>query len=633
MKMFGIVVCALAAVAAAQPDHGTLEEITSAGELVDLIGHWMDGPDVPETWYIKAGESGGGTSKRDYAGSLASIAASVSPGDTVSYYGNLDYREFYTWTVDNVTFVVEDGTGEPAHTGRELLAPADWTVHTVVGGRSIYKGPVASAPVGFVYGYGFDDVADANGDMQSLPMGHLPESLETTLAGFVSDIGDNDWPSWYFNSGNSTLYVYLPNNDDPRSSGVATEWLRNPGGAAFRINADGVVFDGFMFDCGLAPTASDTYWLQQCKSTTGVTFRNCRFSDGFYHLAGATGAQCVDNVYEDCTFLTVARGTDSSIVQYSGSGVLTGGVFRDCTVHLSDLRRYDGTPLNRFGSGNPIKGLAGHAGSSGSIGAGGLMFENITMIDYADCHADGGTQALVASGGNGSGPGDRDNVADYQWIIRDSVLQASMLGQCQADGFVAFQRCQINIDGTSSGGIGQANFAVARGGAALFESCTFVGAMAGGTNNVMIRGGGDVTLSNCSLYCAGLTDGFYFGAATDSLKSTHCIFAREHAGALAKGASMNLPAMANNWYDRNINDNQFAVPGTFNTQAEWESIVDAGGNYDVDFSTQFLDLMTLEPAPESDVWTMLDPKANPDAPMGINGEPYRGNAGAWQAED
>ena len=31
--------------------------------------------------------------------------------------------------------------------------------------------------------------------------------------------------------------------------------------------------------------------------------------------------------------------------------------------------------------------------------------------------------------------------------------------------------------------------------------------------------------------------------------------------------------------------------------------------------------------------TMLDPKANPDAPMGINGEPYRGNAGAWQAED
>ena len=26
-------------------------------------------------------------------------------------------------------------------------------------------------------------------------------------------------------------------------------------------------------------------------------------------------------------------------------------------------------------------------------------------------------------------------------------------------------------------------------------------------------------------------------------------------------------------------------------------------------------------------------KANPDAPMGINGEPYRGNAGAWQAED
>lgn|GEM_PF-2808333 len=633
MKIASIVVAICAAFAAGQPDHKVLQDVTSAGELVELVRKWESVPDLPVTWYIKAGEFGDGTSTSDYAGSLADIAASVRPGDTVSYVGGLDYREFYTWTVDHVRFVVEAGTGEPAHTGRQLISPADWEFHTTISGRSIYKKSVDSAPVGFVYGYGFGDVIDVNGDTQSLPIGHLPEAPETTLAEFVAAIAGSDRPSWYFNGGNSTLFVYLPNNDDPRSSGVTTEWLRNPRGAAFRINADGVVFDGFRFDCGLAPAVTDTYWLQQCKGTTGVTFRNCRFSDGFYHLAGATGGVCVDNVYENCTFLTVARGTDSSIVQYSNSGALTGGVFRDCTVHLSDLRRYDGAPLNRYGSNNPIKGLAGHAGASGSIGASGLVFDHITMIDYADCHGSGGTQAMTASGGHGSGPNDRDDVAEYQWIIRDSVLQASLLGQCQTDGYVAFQRCCLILDGTVSGGIGQANFAVARGGAAMYESCTFVGAMTEGTNSVMIRSGGDVTLSNSTLYCAGSTDGLYFGAATGSLKSTHCAFVRENPGYLTKGGSMNLPTMSNNWYDRSINDNQFAVPGAFNSQAEWEAFVDVGARYDVDFSAQFTNMATLEPGRTSELWTRLDPLANPDAPTGINGQPYRGNAGAWQSDD
>jgi len=631
VRLIVTVVAALAALCAAQPDPKALEDVTTGGELVDVVRQWMDGPDVMTTWYIKSGESGGGTSTSDYAGTWAAIASSVGSSDTVYVHGDSILRETIDIDDAGVTFTAETGTGRWTQTGRQLIDAADWAVHTTVGGRTIYKEPVASAPVGFVYGYGFNDVTDANGTTQSIPTGHLIESAETTLANFITDITNNDRPSWYFNSGNSTLYVYFPDNDDPRSSGTATEWLLNPGGTGFRVSADNVTISGGRVDCWLAPTSGDTYWGFQLNGVEGCDVSDMVTSDVFYHSLGATGGKCVSNTFSNFTCYTVARGTDSHLVQYSNSGALTGGSFTNGTLHMSDLRQHDGTVLNRFASSNPVKALAGHAGASGSIAAGGLVYDSITIIDYSDCHGSGGTQAVVASGGNGSGPTDRDTVTDYQWIVRDCTIQAAILGQTQSDGYVAFQRCYLTIDGTTSGGISQANYVNASGGEVLFESCVMPMEMATGTNNVSLRGADKVTLSNCTVYCKGDSDGFYFGAATGDLKATHCLFVRENAGYFAKGGSMASPTMSKNWYDVNITDTQFAVPTAFNDQSEWVSTIDTAGTYDVDFSAQFSSLTTLQPTTTSDVWTTLDATANPETPTGINGNAYNGNAGAWQA--
>lgn len=614
------------AAASAQADTvDALREARTPAEVVRIVNDWIGGPDVA-TWYIKSGESGGGTSSSDYAGSWADISSSVGPDDTVYVHGDSVLEETIEIADAGVTFAAEPGTGRWTQTGRRPVDAGDWAVHTAAtpSAGNIYKVVTGATAVGFVYDYRLG-VAEG---VPSLYIGHLPKTAETTLANFVTDVQNNARVSWFYNTANQTIYVYLPGGDDPRSSGKVGAWLADAGGTAFRVSANNVRVSSGKIDCWIVTTTANTYWGFQLNGVTGCTVEDMVGDSLFYHSFGATGGVCVNNVFRNIRGLTIQRGTDSHLVQYCNSGTLSGCSFSDCEIHLSGLRDYNGDPLAVLSS-NPIKGLAGHTGVSGAIGASGLVYDRVEFIDYADEHALGGTQMLVFSGGNGSGPSDRYDAATYQIRMRDCFGFASIIGQCQDDGHLAMERCKLFADGTTSGGISQSLMNVAAGGSLLLEATTMVGELTATSNDVVLRVSDKTTFSNSSVMAAGATNGVIFGGAAADVVAVQSLFAREIAGALCKGGTMPLPVFTGCWYDVLISDTAFGTAASYNTQAEWTSLVDATGVYDVDLSAEFVDLPTLEPRAGSALRTTRS-RINTRRPTGVNGKPYAGNPGAWQ---
>lgn len=576
------------------------------------------------TWYIKSGESGGGTSTEDYAGSWGAIDASLADGDTVSIHGSSVLREQIALTADSVTVAAEPGTGRWTQTGRRLAAPGDWNVHTTVSGRTIYKHVAGATVVGFVYDY---RLGTAEG-VPELYVGHVPETAQTTLANFVTDITSNDRPSWFYNGTNQTLYAYFPGNDDPRSSGKDAEWLAAMTDHGFRPDGcTGLRLSGGRIDCWWDNSASN-YWGLALTGCTACLVEDMEFSDCYFHSAGCTGGVCAGNVFSNITCRTVRRGTDSHIVQFAGSGnTLAGGVFRHCTLHLAGSRDYNGDPLETAGS---LRGVAGHAG--GTIAAGGLIFRHITTVRYADEEAAGGAVSVVHSGGNAA-PTDAADPATYPILHEDCVYEDfGAVNLSGSDSHAAFRRCRFVTDGTvTNGAASTAAINVAAGCKSFFESCTVAGEMSATTNHILLRAAGAVSLSNCSVRAAGATDAILFGAATADIDAVHCLFVASSSGRLCRGGTMPQPVFTKCWYDANIGDTLFAVPAAFNSQSEWASAIDPGGTYDVDFSAAFADADTLEPAAESAPWSTKDIHANPARPRGINGNKYAGSPGAWQA--
>lgn len=591
-----------------------------------------ENPEMATEWYWYEGQGGGGTGTDDY-GDWATIDAGYAAGDTIWVNGASVYRGTIILNKANTTVKVVPSTGRWEVTGLQTLTAGSWSVHTTVGGRTIYKQSTGEAVTAFIYNRRWADVVDTTGVTRSLPIGRIPKTAQTTLANFITDITSNDRPSWFYNSTNQLIYVYFPSNDDPRSSGLTCEWCKDWNTVGFKVTANGVSVSGGYIHDFLPPTTADTDWMSQLSGVSGCTLTDNHFDGGFYHLTGSTGGISVDNIIEDCVFYTVARGTDGITVQYSNSGALTGGVIRGCTIHLSDLRDYNGDPLNMYASSAAIKGMAGHAGASGSIGANGLIYENCETIDYADCHASGGTQAMTSSGGNGTAPTNRWDKSQYAVVFRGCTLRASILGQLQDTAYTAFVRNYIYIDGSDGNGIEQANFNTLPGSMVLFEANVFDGKMDGTANWVLFRGDDKYTFLNNTVYTSGSTEATFFFEDGMDVVTYHNLWVRENAGNFCKGASQNQSTTVfnNDWYDVNYSDTGFSAIAAINTQAEWTSLIDPGGHYDVDFSSEFSSLVTFAPSPSGLVWTTHEMTDDPYAPDGINTPvPYGGTGGAWQ---
>jgi len=576
------------------------------------------------TWYIKSGESGGGTSAEDYAGSWSDIDGSLADGDRVYIHGTSVLREQILVTENNLTILAEPATGIWTQTGRRLSTPAGWNVHTTVSGRTIYKYVTGATAVGFVYDY---RRGTAEG-ISELYIGHVPETAQTTLANFVTDITANDRPSWFYNATNQTVYVYFPGNEDPRSSGKDAEWLAAMTDHGFRVDGGANLrMSGGRIDCWWDNSASN-YWGLALTNCTGALVQNMEFSDCYFHSAGCTGGACAGNVFKTLTCRTARRGTNGHIVQFAGSGeTLAGGVFQDCTLHLAGSRDYNGDPLETTGT---MRGVAGHAG--GSIAAQGLIFRRITTVRYPDEESAGGAVSVVHTGG-GATPTNAADPATFPILHEDCVYEDFGAANLSAStSHAAFRRCRFVTDGTvTNGAASTAAINVAAGCKSCFESCTLSGEMSATANHILIRAAGAVYISNCTVRAAGATDAIIFGAVTSDIDAVHCLFAASSSGRLGRGGTMPQPVFTKCWYDQGFGDTLFAVPAAFNTQTEWAASIDPGGTYDVDLSAAFTDTDTLEPAADSALWTTKDRGANPAAPRGINGIAYAGNAGAWQA--
>jgi len=146
-----------------------------------------------------------------------------------------------------------------------------------------------------------------------------------------------------------------------------------------------------------------------------------------------------------------------------------------------------------------------------------------------------------------------------------------------------------------------------------------------------------VTMTNCSFY---LFDGpggtehavFRYQAAT-GIKARQCVFQADADGEdreLCVGdasVAASLHDFVDCWYD-NIDTNDYSQNTSFDSQAEWESVIDGNGVYDTD--PGYTSATDLTPTLTSALRTTKKTTTWPTPRVGINDYAYDGSYGAYQ---
>lgn len=479
---------------------------------------------------------------------------------------------------------------------------------------------------------------------------------------------------WAYDSTNDRLWIHsTQGNGDPVAdaldyfvlvqspNNVAKTGSPNESNGISITNADGWVCEW-----------ETAHWMERStgygvffQTSVRCVIRNSHHSCLGRHGIGFAGNDCYSNqIHGDVTVDTAGTATDSAIIFYSGTTNTYGCVADGLTVHACTLLRWDATdvalnPVRIGGAAaytNPgaAPGLAAHSSSGAtSIDANGVIYRRCRVFSWTDALSTP-SPCFVFTGTHDT-PISLSEPSLYAVLCEDCTFVGPVWGSCSDGGVTAFDRCFFQgTMGTTNGVAGTTNdFARALNSEVLLRSCVFSGTGESGTVasalwRVQNNDGADrahlttlyssyyqsgTDVATFSLYRDGTgTDVFgrvtaygnVFRMATDGSSSSRLIAGTTVTGA---GGIRDRIDFEGNLYDVLIPDNNFGFPdSTINTQAEFASVEDQTGVYDVDLSAAFESDVTLKPSATSVLRTTLTTAA---AYRGLDG-PSRHRYGAWQ---
>lgn len=478
---------------------------------------------------------------------------------------------------------------------------------------------------------------------------------------------------WAYDSASDRVWIHSTQGDgDPTADTygyfmlVRSNTAGNVSNGVSVVASDNWRVSGFRIDHWMEHTTAYAVFGQ---SAEGATISNGSASCAGRHALGFAATKCADNTMMDLVCDTSGADPDAHFIYYAG--VAPNNV-TNCrgirlTGYSNTLLRWDSTPSVRnpwrivssgaYQTVGPCQVFAGHSVSSSTIiEVGGLLYIDCQAFAFTDfaltpnmCYQFTGNSPDVASA-------DRATASAYPIQFYDPVFAGCVLGGQNDGANVAIVRPYINVDHLGTAGYSATECSSRCQNSQLYLESPVVGGWtkAGTVASAFFRSGNSGTYTETQITARGGTlynlasDVAIFdvrkGTGTDNygmldventilhLADDGSSTSRLISGTTATGAG-GLAARISfdrNLYSVNIPNNNFGFPDSaINTQAEWTSVVDPNGVYDVDLSAAFASNATLEPSRKSVIKTLVAPAQTYDGIDTANNERY----GAWQQAD
>lgn len=642
----------ITATATAQPDlTDALLGARTPAEVVRIVQTWEQGGPEVATIYAHSqydGSNGAenGSATRPY-NSIADFSAAVAASDTIVLGGS--FREGWILLDANVTirkFTDSEWAAVPGATTGDWIMRGDvvattWAAHGTFTNTFVASTNAAtSKPASVVIDWDTRVFTDGRHNA------HLEEAATALLC-------DSTAGTWFWNSGDSKLLVNPPTGVDLNTVTVA--WCRL--GHGLEVDADGVTVNDGTFYLWCDGTAGSGYSIIG-SGVSNLTLNRCTAIDTGYHGMGVAVAECVDNIFNDCLVRSGTYADDSYFVFFANSTTTSGCQWNRCTAELSPLLKYTAVQATEAIT-DYIRGPAADAPNqtgftchtgTGSIAAGGVVGRNcvVRMLSVKNAAY---KRLGAINGEEGAEPATKTDPSTYpvQYYDCDFECDHIFVGQgASAAVFtaaIAYSRCFFDI--RSHGSLIDAadatpNSFYCNRAWTLLESCVVYSDAEAGTTatkggTFRVRGGSTnqdcLYLSNTSVYEFGAGYAIFNRVdANPIVTAAHSVFRLGTGTRLVTGntTDTNKYIFGYCWYDVDIGDTTFGSGTGNNAQSEWSVNIDANGRYDEDFTGQFVDDVTLQPAGGSNLKSIKDAGGNAVRPRGINLQNYAGNAGAWQ---
>lgn len=397
-------------------------------------------------------------------------------------------------------------------------------------------------------------------------------------------------------------------------------------------------------------------WAVRLQESPDTMVDNCAALDMGAHAFGTIngsgdGSRCI--VY-GCFMAGLSPvGTHLIAYQVSAYTPYTGATFSRCAVVVGRWLGLDGLVLD--GRGDTVASVADNAQIGAHGHSNGGTTANFTITHCSFLAAETGSRAWAIDDSAGATLGDKSS---YKLQVSDSVMtnfEGTNLspGGGLYRGHWRAERCifttnRAALTGFSAGGL-MFNIASPNSEDYLYEfhSCVFIGALDGAGATRFFSGqastGGTkrIRLVNCSLLNTGTSAsqfcGFFdcltepvkyfeaFGCILGhkTLSADNCIYLWDSATALSGN-----PIRDCLYY--NVTGSRFAYTAGYNA-TQWVANVDNAATVAVNMlsANPYANEATLEPT--AAVYALNRVTSDIAATSGINGAPYAGDFGAWQA--
>lgn len=612
--------------------------------------------------------AGGDGSSGDPYDSLADAVANAGNGDTV-HLADI-FRESASFSsLSGVTIQQWAGQTQAEVRGDTIVASGSWSDE----GGDVFEATIAGTATSVVWNW--DDNIDSDGRH----FGHL-------RPGTFDSLNVGEWAQ----SG-ATLQIRIDTGagmEDPTAGGEyaftdTTDFgIEMSGCSACAVN-------GIEFKLWSDNTGAQGYGLKftsctDCTTDACVTWDSGAHSIGFVNATADMGSARITNCA--CWGLHGGSSGQNHLVFFSNNSGddIDDAVASDCTLHLYGSLDVNGEPIDARG--RNITGTFQHQGTGASISK--IVWERINCIGY-----DGNLSQPFGNSDETDTPGDAGDYETYaiQYIDCTAVNCTRMVYGVLGDYSAAWVRCFFDLQRASIfGGEGSSNIAKSMrlGGLSsttgtnyyLFQACVIIGDLrefynsggsfvgAGSGTHYPDEDGSVLTnVVLCSVHeaCELRSINSNWHVVTDASAATYETFwgvtsssvivltdsvftstSTHHLGVGGNQTLDNIDESDGNLFFR-VDENEYWASGTtFDTESDWETLVDVNGFYAQDPGIDGIDdsgtptatgyssgQLTLESlSPDTDGWVYLNPQARADGaqPQGINGQLYSGHLGAFQ---